>query len=219
MNDSKEAIFRLILLRHAESTANQEKILQGQLDSFLSASGIQQAEALADFWESEHVSFDAVISSPLERALKTAEVVTRSMSLEIEESDLLMERKFGIAEGKPYKELDSTLQKRMSRSPHEPVFESGESDWELYSRATSAIEEILQRVPGKYLIVSHGGFLNAALHCIVGRTPDDLGTRSIINLDNTGYAVADFYPSADGWILWKVNDTRHLISSSIRGQA
>lgn len=217
MTEPHDSIYQVTFLRHAESIANQENILQGQLDSTLSEVGIQQAQALAVLWQNEQVTFDVVISSPLERARKTAEVVTQSMRVNIEESDLLKERGFGIAEGRPYKEVNSSLQERMSRSPFEPVFETGESDWDLFTRASSVIKDILERDPGKILVVSHGGFLNAALHCILGNPPTVLAKRSIINLDNTGYAIAKFYPSASGWIIGKVNDTRHLISASLQG--
>jgi 2,3-bisphosphoglycerate-dependent phosphoglycerate mutase len=210
MKPNEQPFYNLTLLRHAQSIANENNILQGQLDSSLSSLGEEQSKSLAHLWKMESVSFDLVLTSPLQRAHRTAEIISDALDLEIEEDDLLMERKFGSAEGKSYQELQSLLRDQPSRSPYDPAFETGESDWDLFIRASKAIQRILQRPPGRYLLVSHGGLLNVAMHSILGMPPSSTGHRSIIRLQNTGYAVTEYNRLTDNWVVFNVNDTRHL---------
>ncbi len=212
MAQEKHSIHQLTLLRHGQSLANENRILQGQLDSSLSETGIHQAHALAKLWERECVVFDLVISSPLQRARNTAEIISERLDLTIEFSDLWMERKFGTAEGKSYEQLQSLLQERSSRSPYDPAFVDAESDWDLFIRASSSIQDILRREPGRYLVVSHGGMLNSALHSILGISPAPSGIRSILRIENTGYAITEYNRLSESWIISVVNDTRHLVS-------
>ena len=63
-----DPIHHITLLRHAESTGNAENRLQGQSDYPLSEKGCAQAAALAQRWQTEGVTFDQGIVSPLLRA-------------------------------------------------------------------------------------------------------------------------------------------------------
>jgi hypothetical protein len=53
-------------------------------------------------------------------------------------------------------------------TPYTHFGETGESRWELYLRAGRAIQHILDRSPGRYLVAAHGGVLNMALYAILG---------------------------------------------------
>jgi 2,3-bisphosphoglycerate-dependent phosphoglycerate mutase len=147
----------------------------------------------------------------------TTDIIAEVLQLEMEEDPDLMERKFGTAEGKSYDEVSALAKEAPHRSPYTPVFDSGESDWDLFLRASMAIQNLLRREPGRYLLVSHGGLLNAAMHSILGIPPSPSGYRSILRLDNTGYATAEYNRSSDHWIILQVNDTRHLANSRHRG--
>lgn len=210
MTSTTSTTHSLTLLRHAQSVANENNILQGQLDSSLSELGEKQSRSLAQLWKEEGVTFDIVITSPLKRALRTADIISGSLNLRIENDELLMERKFGTAEGRSYDEVQSLIQDKPGRSVYEPAFETGESDWDLFMRASTVIQNVLQRDPGRFLLISHGGLLNAAIHSILGIPPSASGHRSIIRLANTGYATTEYDRNADRWIVYKVNDCRHL---------
>jgi broad specificity phosphatase PhoE len=216
MTPENHSLHNITLLRHAQSVANENRILQGQLNSSLSESGIEQAQALSQLWKLESVTFDLVISSPLNRAIRTTEILSDALGLRVEDDELWMERKFGIAEGKSYEELQILLHDHPNRSPYTPAFETGESDWDLFMRASLAIQNILQREPGRYLVVSHGGTLNAAMHSILGIPPSSSGHRSIIRLDNTGYAITEYNHVTENWVIFQMNDTRHLATKFIQ---
>ena len=66
---------RLILVRHGESEWNRTGRYQGQEDAPLSDLGLRQADALANRLEHEHI--DAIYTSPLQRARRTAEAIAR----------------------------------------------------------------------------------------------------------------------------------------------
>ena len=66
---------RLIIIRHGESVWNREGRYQGQMDAPLSELGLRQAEALAERLRNEPL--DAIFTSPLQRAARTAEAIAR----------------------------------------------------------------------------------------------------------------------------------------------
>lgn len=92
------------LVRHGESTANVEGIFSGHMDVELTKGGEDQADAISE--SLSHIEFDAVYSSDLKRALKTAELATKGR-FEIVTSRGLREMSFGIFEGKSLQDLEA----------------------------------------------------------------------------------------------------------------
>ena len=96
---------QLTLLRHGTSDANDQGILQGHADWALSDSGRAQTCLLAEAWAEAGIRFSAIISSPLSRALDTAEIIAARLESPLEEDPLLMERKWGQFESKHLAEV------------------------------------------------------------------------------------------------------------------
>ena len=95
-----EPVYRITLLRHAESIGNAEERLQGHADYPLSARGRAQALALAQRWKTEAITFDHVIASPLSRALETGQIIAAALGLSQPETDpLWVERDTGKHSG------------------------------------------------------------------------------------------------------------------------
>src|SRR6266508_5318337 len=89
---------RLIIVRHGESEWNRTGRYQGQCDATLSALGLRQAEALAGRLQREPL--DAIFTSPLQRAAKTAEAIARyHPSVPFEPISALLEIGHGDGEG------------------------------------------------------------------------------------------------------------------------
>ena len=66
----------IIFLRHGQAKNNVEKVLAGRTDGVsLTDKGIKQAQSIAKFLEPMKIS--AIYSSPIERASKTAEIVSK----------------------------------------------------------------------------------------------------------------------------------------------
>ena len=206
MSVPQTEVHRITFLRHAQSIANQGRIVQGQQNSPLSELGIRQARALGKYWAAEGITFDHILCSPLQRARMTVEVAFAG-NMDIEFVEQWKERRYGKAEGMDYATFRQTLNENSNRSPYSPVFETGESDWDLYLRASSAVQKILRRPSARYLIVTHGGILNAALHSILGLSPSTRGGHSIMRTSNTGSAHLRYDHT---WMVLSLNDTRHL---------
>ena len=79
----------IYLVRHGETEWNTEGRLQGQKDSFLTAKGEKQAAQTAE--KLKGVKFDAIFSSDLLRAKRTAEIIKLERQLEINTTKALRE--------------------------------------------------------------------------------------------------------------------------------
>lgn len=191
----KGSMTELYLIRHGETELNTKGVYYGWTDCGLSENGIMQAEDLADILQ--NVSFDAVISSSLIRAVVTAAVVSGFTPDEIIKDDRLRELNFGDWEGMHHNEV---------REKHKEAWENWSKDWknaappkgesfsEIYSRVKSCIEEILKEYKGKrVLVVSHQGAMRIIPMVLLGLPEEaywsftaEQGRYSHYELDDTG---------------------------------
>jgi broad specificity phosphatase PhoE len=146
---------RLFLVRHGESTWNADGRWQGQADPPLSALGERQAEAaVAGFTERP----DAVWTSDLGRAARTAEILAGGLGLGPPQSDVrLREREVGEWSGLTRAEIEERwpgyLAQRRSPSGFEP-------DEQLRDRAEAALRDLARDAPRTtILVVTHGGVI------------------------------------------------------------
>ena len=94
----------IIFLRHGQAENNTKKILAGRSPGVnLTEAGIQQAEQAGKMLESLNIS--AIYSSPIDRALQTAEIVGKHCDLEISIDDRLIELDMGKFTKMPYDEI------------------------------------------------------------------------------------------------------------------
>ncbi len=196
----------ITFLRHGESEGNSSGLLQGQSDYPLTPVGVEQAQRLAHFWDSQGITFDLVISSPLARARRTAEIVAESLDVPLELDPAWMERSFGILQGASLRELARQVPPPDYFHPYDPIGGSGESQVELYTRACLALEKILRQPAGSYLVVSHGGILNKAIFVILGITPQGHYNSPIFHLGNTGYAQFRYNSDSRQWAVLSLNN-------------
>jgi len=201
--------YYLTLLRHAESTGNAENRLQGQSDYPLSEKGRAQAQALAARWQAEQVSFDTAIASPLLRASETAEIVAAALQIPLEFDPLWMERHNGKMSGLLQNEARALYPDQGFVNPYQRLAETGEGDWQLYLRAGQALFNLLQRPPGKYLVVSHGGMLNMTLYAILGITPQPNYQGPRFQFRNTSFSHFSYYPERHRWRVEVIGDRAH----------
>jgi len=153
----------LLLIRHAESETNRSGVWTGRSDGPLSSPGEASLEHLARRYDGQR--FDLVLSSPLERARRTAAV----LSSDIEISDDFIEIDIGRWEGKTREEVlavDGRLIRNARVDRDLAWGGTGESLNEAEIRAFAAIEELAGRLGerGRGVVVTHGGLLNAVLH-------------------------------------------------------
>lgn len=152
----------IILIRHAESQANVDGVWNGQIDGPLSAGGEATLGALGNRLRNRH--FDKVISSPLERAQRTA----ASFADEYTVSDEFVELDIGGWEGMSREQVlaeagDQLREAVFSRDI--PMGGTGESLDQLQLRAEAAVDELASSLgeDGVAAVVTHGGFIQEVL--------------------------------------------------------
>lgn len=209
MSPNDKPVYNFVFLRHGESIGNAESRWQGQSDYALTEKGRAQAHALAKRWKSEGVSFDLIIASPLVRARETAEIIAAALDAKLELASILMERHIGEMEGLTADEVRRRPQPPFV-TPYDSIGGEGEGDWALFLRAGQALQALVRRSPGSYLIVSHGGLLNQLMNAIVGIAPhvDPSGVR--FRFENTAFARVVYFPHQHRWAIDAVNDRAHL---------
>ena len=150
---------RICVVRHGETDWNTAGILQGWLDVPINERGRVQARELAQAFAGS--AFSCVYTSPLSRALETAEIVAAMLRLSPPVChDGLKERNFGVIQGIPKAELaelnPSLLEHILKRNP-DTRFEQGESMNDCATRVLAAVMDVATQRPGeRALLITHG---------------------------------------------------------------
>lgn len=200
---------KITLLRHGESMGNVERIYQGRTNFDLTDKGRDQSQALAARWQEEGFSFDQIISSTQSRARQTAEIIAESLSVPLEFDLDWKEIDNGLLAGLTLDEAAERHPFPEFMNPYQQIGETGESHWDLFLRAGRAVQNLLRRPPGSYLIVSHGGILNRVMYTILGIDPQANFAGARFRFRNTGYAVIYYDPDRHVWLLDRLNDQSH----------
>lgn len=163
----------IYIVRHGQTDWNAQGITQGETDVPLNIAGIKQAEALSK--DLKDVKFDAVFSSDLIRAKRTAEIIALERKLAVNTTHLLRERRYGKLDGKPYdmmREFHKTWETltKLERVHYKP-YEGYETDEEAVGRFITFLREVSVLYLGKIvLVVSHGGIMRVLLNHLSGAT-------------------------------------------------
>jgi 2,3-bisphosphoglycerate-dependent phosphoglycerate mutase len=192
-------------LRHARSRADDENVHEGRYDSPLTDVGRAQVQARAQDFLERKFQFDRIIASTLQRAHETAKIIGQALNTPVETDPDWMELDNGPLAGISREAALEQYPVPSFRNPYEPFCGTGESDWEIYCRSARAVEKIVRRGTGSYLVVAHGGILNSALRTIVGAQPFVNRQGVAFAFGDTGYARFTYYPSEHIWVLREFN--------------
>lgn len=177
----------LSTVRHGVTELNRDKRVSGQtLDVPLLPEGIRQAEEARDRFAG--TPLDAVISSPLMRAIHTAEIVTGFPRQTIEIDPLATERSFGLMEGLTRAQVESRFPQvqylqieHVGYSLNPP---GGEAFPALHARARRFLQQLLARHRGRRVLVSsHQTFLQQLHGVLRGLDPLEALRDDILNLE------------------------------------
>jgi len=170
----------ILLARHGETDWNRQGRFQGHADPPLNATGYAQAAELAA--ELKDVELAAVYSSPLRRALETAQLVAAEHRLEPVAVDALREVDVGSWQGLTRPEIETRYPEQFARwLDYDQGWEDGESYEEMGRRAVAALLEFAAaHEDERVLAVTHGGPIRAAFAFADGTSHADarrLGLR------------------------------------------
>jgi broad specificity phosphatase PhoE len=156
----------IYLIRHGQTAWNKEEIFRGRTDVPLDETGLKQAELAAEYFK--EMEIHAIYSSPLARAWQTAERIAQSHSLKVQPLEGIIDLSFGNWEGHPHgeiKNMDSERYRQWMEEPHRVRLPGGESLDEVRIRSMAALEEVIQKHPGKTLVLVSHRVINKVLIC------------------------------------------------------
>lgn len=142
----------LYLIRHGETEGSETKRYKGSIDVPMSEKGQRQMEQVAKYLNRSYKSYttynglNAVYTSPLSRALKSAEIIAEPHGLKPIVIEGLRERSFGIWEGMTFTEIKEKYPQEFEAWAGNPLRYSpvdGESTVEVRERAVSALNKII----------------------------------------------------------------------------
>lgn len=159
----------LLLIRHGETEWNAGEIFRGRADIDLNENGILQAKLLAGYLSNRKL--EAVYSSPLIRAVRTAGgiITFRKLDIRIEPglTDLHYGEWQGMA-GKQVKEIYRSLYSAWEKTPHQVTMPGGESLDDVKKRSGEVIKRILRHHSGTVAVVSHRVVLKVIICSLLG---------------------------------------------------
>ncbi|MYB48585.1 MAG: histidine phosphatase family protein [Dehalococcoidia bacterium] len=214
----------LILIRHAESTANSEGRWQGRADFPLSDAGRLQANRLKSRLAREDYTPTHIYSSPLSRVLETAQIASSIWDNPIELWDELMEHDVGAFSGLTWAEIEERYPEEIRNFKANGNFdaiEGAETHDEILVRARTIVDRLISEHENddRVLVFSHGGILTHVIYRLLGT--DRLWTLRIRNTAIFEFSIDVEKWHEDGrtrtnfdlWSIIRFNDAHHLDGS------
>jgi probable phosphoglycerate mutase len=147
---------KLYFIRHGETDLNLQHRCQGRQDISLNATGREQMKRTAE--KMAGVRLDAIYSSPLKRAVESAEIVAKPRGMKTAAQDWLNEIDHGALEGLNREEADAAhpgLMRVWLEKPDEAVFPGGETLSDVERRALEGLRGLLRTAEGSVALVTH----------------------------------------------------------------
>ncbi len=209
MNKPVETVTSVVLLRHGETEWNRVERFRGRIDVELNQLGQQQALAAAQRLSGWQI--EAIYSSPLQRALRTAQPVADACDLELSILEEITDVDYGAWAGLSAEEAraqDPELYTTWVRTPLLTEFPQGESLQQVQTRAWTALNERCSAHQGETILLVSHVVVNRVLVCAALGLVDDAFWR--ISQDNAAISVLE---GAKGrYRVLLLNDTCHLDS-------
>ena len=198
----------IILARHGETAWNVAEVFRGRLGVELNETGQKQAALLAEYLS--NLGIEALYSSPLPRALQTAEAIAEHCKLEVNIEARLTDLDFGQWQGLSLQEVRGKygeLYLLWEDHPEQIRMPDGESLGDVRERAIPVVDDLISKHAGRVVLVSHR-VVNKVLICaLLG-----LDNSHFWNIRQNTCGITDFIYERGRFILTKHNNTSFLKS-------
>ncbi len=196
---------RIILLRHAQSTANSMLLLTGRNDPELTRLGFRQAKEASRIIKKRFPLIDSLYASPMKRSLATAGIIAKKVRAPVIQDELLMETDFGDWEGSNREELVQKPEwNEYIQDPFHFRFPGGESPQDVKKRILQFRQKMLARTEWENIVViSH---YTPIVFYILSVLNSDDEKRAAFKIGNA--AVTSVVASENGSYLEFLNLTR-----------
>ncbi len=200
-------MLEIILVRHGETDWNVSEVFRGRADVELNEAGLKQAELLGEYLSG--VKIDAIYSGPLQRALKTAELIAGYQALEVNIVQGLIDFDYVEWQGLSHQEVKVKFKEIYARwlsHPGRVKIPAGESLEDVRKRAGAVVDDVIERHgEGRVVLVSHR-VVNKILICaLLGLDNSHFWN---VKLDTCGITV--FNCESGKFVLIRHNDTSFL---------
>lgn len=207
------SLMKLYFVRHGESTGNEQGIHQDS-QTPLSTKGLQQAEELAQRFESIHI--DSVLCSPFVRTKQTAEAIIKSKNIEVGFDDRLVETKRPTEiEGKSIHDPDVLKIKeeiKINNDNPDWYYSDEEKPADVMKRVADFLTDVKQRKEESILIVTHGEAIRTVVLLMMYGEEANVHMwehfKSFLWVSNTAITLLSDHDGTWKLITW--NDHAHL---------
>lgn len=201
-------MLQIVLVRHGETYWNRERRIQGgSSDTQLTEAGKRQAEDLAQLLEDKNIA--AIYSSPLQRALDTAQAVARFHPVAVTIEPNLREIEVGELEGMPLASLSTTFDQFLlewQQGNGSEKLPGGESLADLAQRAWTCIQRLASQYNDGVVVVVTHYFVILTIICEALGMP--LAHIRRLRANVGGISILDFGDKKPRLVV--LNDTCHL---------
>lgn len=199
---------QVLLIRHGRTVWNQEARFRGQADVPLDSTGQHEAKVTARYVAARW-PLSAVYTSPLSRALETAQAIAQAQGLQAQPLTGLLDLNFGQWQGLALAEVRvhyPDLLRAWFEAPHTVRFPEGEGLQEVRQRAASALRETVHRHPSQTVALVAHTVVNQVLLCAVL----GLGNDSFWQFRQDTCAINVIEWDGNQYRLALMNDTSHI---------
>lgn len=188
------------ITRHGQTDLNKKKLMQGRSDIPLNETGIKQAEQARELIGD--IKFDAVYSSSLKRAVKTASIIGNVSEESIIRDDRIIETDFGKYEGSSYYTMGLFMTLYWALPGIFRAPKTVETIYQMVKRSSDFLNEIEAQDYNNVLIVCHGGIIRALCGYLEDRRngikwrpkPQNCEIRVYESLNNNHSLIKTFCP-------------------------
>jgi len=202
----------IVLVRHGQTEWNRVERFRGRADVPLNETGLAQAEATGWRVASEWKPI-AIYSSPLSRAVKTAEAIARHFSLPVQIHPGIADIDFGQWQGLTPDEVKThwpEIHHAWYYAPHTARIPGGETLDDLRTRGMTAVNELAARHAGQTIVLVGHTVINRVILLGVLGLGNDRFWR--LQQDTCAINVFDADTQTGDFTLVSLNDTCHLRS-------
>ena len=196
----------ILLIRHGETEWNAAELFRGRADIELNENGVRQAELLAEYLKDKQI--DAIYSSRLRRARKTADIIAGRHGREVKSAGGLIDIDFGEWQGLSHREVKEKygeLYAAWAENPPRVTTPGGESLDDVRKRVTGVIGEVIARYQGTVVLVSHRVANKVLICALLG-----LDNSHFWNVSQDTCGITTFTYENGRFILTHHNNTSYL---------
>ena len=172
----------LYIIRHGKTEMNAKMLMQGRSDHPLNEAGIAQAEEAAERFAEMGVKIDKVYTSPLKRALQTAEKIAPDAELVVDRR--LIEMDYGPYEGMDLRNPAPEVISFFMDFVNVPAPEGMEPLPKIVERLGDFLRDIVNEAEGKNILIStHAIAMKGALEYLTPQSKGSYWAKNIGNCD------------------------------------